>query len=219
MKNLYSQFVKPGDLVFDIGAEAGRRTDIFLELGARVVAIEPERSRAAELRERLGSNDKAVVVESAVGASPCVGKLLVGPDGRLPTLSEGWAKALKKRWPDELWSDWQDVAVITLDYLIEGYGKPSFIKIDIEGYEYEALKGLSTPIDALSFEFTLGYMESTWKCLLRLEQLGMTHYNYTLKEEAMLQLPVWVEPFNLFGALESLPWEAHYGDIFVKRGL
>ena len=38
----YSQFIKKGDLVFDVGANLGNRTKIFLKLGARVVAIEPQ---------------------------------------------------------------------------------------------------------------------------------------------------------------------------------
>jgi len=40
----YAQFIHPGDLCFDIGAHTGERARIFLELGARVVCVEPQRS-------------------------------------------------------------------------------------------------------------------------------------------------------------------------------
>jgi len=213
MTKLYSQFIRHGDLVFDIGAERGHRTAAFLELGAKVIAVEPVETRAQQLRERFG--DTVTVVQKAIGSSEGTEELITGSGGRLPTLSSGWAEALKQRWTDEIWTETQSVTVTTLDKLIEQYGRPSFIKIDIEGYEYEALKGLSRPVGALSFEFTLGYMEPTWQCLLRLYDLGITVCNFTLKEEMTLQLPVWVEPFNLFRALENLPWEAHYGDIFA----
>ena len=32
-------------------------------------------------------------------------------------------------------------------------GSGTFVKIDVEGFEYEVLKGLSTPVPYLSFEF------------------------------------------------------------------
>ena len=37
--NFYSQFIKKGDLCFDIGAHRGKLKDIFLKLGARVIAV------------------------------------------------------------------------------------------------------------------------------------------------------------------------------------
>jgi hypothetical protein len=40
----YRNFIRNGDLCFDIGANIGTRTEAFLELGAKVVAVEPQRS-------------------------------------------------------------------------------------------------------------------------------------------------------------------------------
>ena len=213
MDSLYSQFINHGDLVFDVGAARGSRTVIFLELGANVIAVEPEESKAQQLKERFG--DTVTVVHKAVGSSEGTEELIMGSDGRLSTLSRGWAEALKQRWLDETWPETQPVTVTTLDKLIEQYGKPSFIKIDIEGYEYEALKGLSSPVSALSFEFMLGYMEPTWQCLLRLYDLGMASCNFILGEQMTLCLSEWLEPCHLARCLGDLPWEAHYGDIFA----
>ena len=39
MHGLYSRFIKPGDLVFDIGAHVGNRIAAFRRLGALVVAV------------------------------------------------------------------------------------------------------------------------------------------------------------------------------------
>src|ERR1700758_5243244 len=42
-----------GDLIFDVGANRGCKTDIFLRLGARVVAVEPDETCQAILRDRF----------------------------------------------------------------------------------------------------------------------------------------------------------------------
>ncbi len=33
---------RKGDVIFDVGANEGQKTDIFLRLGAKVVAVEPD---------------------------------------------------------------------------------------------------------------------------------------------------------------------------------
>ena len=42
MQRLYRQFVRPGDLVFDIGAHVGNRARALAAIGCRVVALEPQ---------------------------------------------------------------------------------------------------------------------------------------------------------------------------------
>lgn len=38
----YEQFIRPNDICFDIGANMGNRTEVFLKLGAKVIAVEPQ---------------------------------------------------------------------------------------------------------------------------------------------------------------------------------
>src|SRR4051812_6131238 len=49
-RELYRPYVRPGDLVFDIGANAGRVTETFMALGAQVVAVEPNPELVSGLR-------------------------------------------------------------------------------------------------------------------------------------------------------------------------
>ncbi len=60
----------------------------------------------------------------------------------------------------------------TIDALIRAHGVPRFIKIDIEGYEAEALRGLSQPVFALSIEFVPMMRINAEAALDRLMQLG-----------------------------------------------
>ena len=40
LRRFYAQFLRPGDLAFDVGAHVGNRVRAWRSLGARVVAIE-----------------------------------------------------------------------------------------------------------------------------------------------------------------------------------
>ena len=41
-----------GDLIFDIGANHGQKTDIFLRVGARVLAVDPDETNQEALKDR-----------------------------------------------------------------------------------------------------------------------------------------------------------------------
>src|SRR5215475_10206863 len=80
MDRLYGNFVRSGDLVFDVGAHVGDRIASFRRLGARVVAVEPQRSMVKALRLLYG-RDRSVTIEPfAVGARPGKARLLINAD-------------------------------------------------------------------------------------------------------------------------------------------
>ena len=45
--------LREGDLIFDVGANDGSKTDLFLRIGARVVAVEPDETNQSILQERF----------------------------------------------------------------------------------------------------------------------------------------------------------------------
>ena len=51
------------------------------------------------------------------------------------------------------WSNAVKIPSITLDNLIEYYGTPDLIKVDVEGYEYTVLKGLTKQAKDICFEY------------------------------------------------------------------
>ncbi|HWR92744.1 MAG TPA: FkbM family methyltransferase [Desulfobacterales bacterium] len=70
LRRFYGQFVRPDELAFDVGAHLGSRSRAFLDLGARVVAVEPQPQCAAYLRRRWAGERRYRLVTSAVGAQP-----------------------------------------------------------------------------------------------------------------------------------------------------
>src|SRR5262249_33144499 len=151
MDRLYGAFVAPGDLVFDVGAHVGDRVGAFRRLGARVVAVEPQPVVATTLR-LIHGRDRPVAIEPvAIGRAAGAIALRINRDNpTVTTASEEFvhAAAGAPGWANERWTKTTTVELTALDALIARHGVPAFIKIDVEGFEAEALAGLSQPVAA-----------------------------------------------------------------------
>ena len=109
------------------------------------------------------------------------------------------------------------VDVVTLDDLISRYGLPTFVKIDVEGYELEALRGLSVPVDVLSLEFDFEFLESRLACVDRLASLGMPRFNFSEGETMELVFAEWVDAETIARYLRDTPRDVEFfGDIYAS---
>jgi FkbM family methyltransferase len=215
-RTFYGQFVGAGDLTFDVGANVGHRTQILLDLGAQVVAVEPQASCARQLRETFG--DRIVIVEAALGAEVGKAELLVASYHTLSSLSFDWVEAVQRsgRFAEFDWSERLTVAVTTLDRLIEAHGVPAFCKVDVEGYELEVVQGLSSPIPVLSYEFTVERIESRLAALSHLHALGMQRFNFSWGESLELALSPWLDIDQMREFLrDSKHSPATFGDVYA----
>jgi membrane glycosyltransferase len=218
MLRLYGAFVKADDLVFDVGAHVGDRTAAFRRLGARVVSVEPQPALAGVLRLLYG-RDPAVSVEAvAIGRRPGSVALrlnLVNPT--VSTASEAFVRAADGApgWEGQSWTRAIEVPVTTLDALIARYGLPAFIKIDVEGFEAEALAGLTRPVPALSFEFTTIQREVAAECIALCRALGYAGFNAALGESQEFVHSSWQSADEIAAWLAALPHEANSGDIYA----
>jgi FkbM family methyltransferase len=219
MERLYAHFVRPGDLVFDIGAHVGDRIAAFRELRARVVAVEPQTPLAAVLR-LIYCADSAVTIEAkAVGPVEGAVTLNVNTDNpTVSTASPDFIAASKGApgWEGQHWNKRVEVPMTTFDALIARHGIPDFAKIDVEGFEADVLAGLSRAIPALSFEFTTIQCDVALACLARCRALGFVRYNAALGESQKLEHADWVSADEIGRWLETLPMEANSGDIYAR---
>jgi FkbM family methyltransferase len=205
--------LRPGDLVFDVGAHVGNKANVFLAQGARVVCVEPQPRCIAALRHRFGKHDRVTIVAGGLGA--CAGNLTLSICSHADTIStfnEDWKKG---RFAGHVWDKQVDVDVTTLDLLVEKYGQPHYCKIDVEGFELEILRGLSRPIRFLSFEYAIEFVSVTTGCVQRLVDLGYRRFNVSRGESARLALTEWVSAEGLLSWLRTETDPLAWGDVYA----
>ena len=181
LRSFHHEFIKPGDLVFDVGANVGDYTAAFLGLGARVVAIEPDDQALGELRRRFVADERVSIVPKGVSDSEGTTQLYVSTEGGTPlsTMSEEWISAAQESGRFHFsWRPAGQVEVTTLDSLIGRFGLPAFVKIDVEGFELQVVRGLSRPVAAVSLEFHPEYREHVVDALRHLADLGAAEFMY-----------------------------------------
>jgi len=215
----HRRFLVPGALAFDIGAHVGDRTASFRRLGARVVAVEPQPRLARLLRLLFGRDADVVRVSALVGAMPGEAVLRLNTaNPTVATVSAGFIAAAKGApgWEGQRWDAEIRLPVATLDALAAAHGRPDFVKLDVEGYEAEALAGLSFAPRSLSFEFTTIQRGVALAALRRLSLLGYRAFNACLGESMIFAHPAPVEAAAMAEWITALPAEANSGDVYAS---
>jgi FkbM family methyltransferase len=217
MREFYAELLPKGALVFDIGANVGTMTRVFASLGAKVVAVEPNADCARHI-ELTTSRAAVEVLEAAVGEANGVAVLKVSDrKDKMSSLSAEWREAVtnENQGYTGQWNRDVTVPMVTVDALIGRYGMPAYIKVDVEGYEAQVLKGLSMCPPLLSFEFNRVILEPMLRVLEKPIFDG-AKFNYTLVDPVKFELREWVGREELKERILGLGDGAGMGDIFVR---
>lgn len=223
----FRQFVQPGDLVFDIGANLGRRAKVFLQLGARVIACEPQSSCVSQIQEVLGHKRQLQILPVALSNSEGTADMMISNASYVSSLSIEHVKVMKDRFAHDTkwstqgtveWSERETVQTRTLDSLIAEYGQPNFVKIDVEGFEYEVVQGLTTPVKFMSLEFTAERIDRTYQAIDRVNALRPIEGQVLFDDSMEWKLDGWQRAEDLKRSLGRLTdiHKRSIGDVYIR---
>ncbi len=215
---IYSQFIRPGYLCFDVGANVGNMTEAYLKMGGRVVCVEPQDNCIRILKRRFGRNSDIVLVQKGLAERAGEQELWICDDNdAIATMSKRWMAAVTHSGRLHFhWTRRQKVQVTTLDALMREYGIPILCKIDVEGFELQVLKGLTQPIPFIAFEFHQELIEEARDCANYIQTLGDVEFNYSTDSSPGLCLDSWLPLDEAFSCIAATEGPLLWGDIFAR---
>jgi FkbM family methyltransferase len=219
MDAFYGRLIPRHSLCFDIGANVGNRVASFRRLGFRVVALEPQPSCFSVLQKTFGEDNGITLVNKAAGSAAGEATMTLSDEHIYSSMSDDFIAGARKsgRFGDATWKRKITVEVVTLDQLITEYGRPNFIKVDVEGFEAEVVRGLTSPVSMLSLEWSPYLTETIVECLATLGKLGAITCNVSFGERMQLAAEDWMESNDLLRALRLLSNEpSFWGDVYVR---
>ena len=157
-------------MIFDIGANYGTFVEAALKESHKVIALEPAPRVFSRLVNSYLYNPNVIPLKLAVSETnnERVVFFEAEEDG-LSTLNIEWLTGETMPYEGKPFRTVM-ATTITVDKLVEIYGKPDLIKIDVEGAEWLVFKGMTANHGKLTFEWTdvtlgehcaqLGYLES-----------------------------------------------------------
>ena len=174
-------------MFFDIGANIGKWSLSNVNNCEKIIAIEASQHTFKRLLQNTNNNQKIIPLSYAVCNSDkeFIEFYNCSAD-TLSTINKDWLDSEKSRFYKQYNYNVINCKTITIDKLIEEYGTPELIKIDVEGGEFECLSSLTQKVKNICFEWASETNDITFKCLDYLESLGYNefaiqledHYNY-----------------------------------------
>ena len=181
LDNHFKQLISNSTLVFDIGSNAGKYTSIFLKYSKKVLSVEPQ-AELCLLQNKLFKKEiqknKLIIENIAIDSKNGIVELHINSKNGLSSTSKKYqTEVIPKEFSYTNNIETVKVRSKNIDSLIELYGKPDYIKIDIEGSEKNAIMSLSHNISLLSFECNLPYFKKEMFAIMeRISDLGQYKY-------------------------------------------
>lgn len=124
-----------GSVLVDVGAHHGAVTELFVDRGWSAVAYEPDPSNREEFKRRIGGNPRVQLSPSAVSDESSGSASFF--TSSVSTGISSLAAFHESHEPTAV----VDVVTLAEDLRARGVQRVDFLKVDIEGFDFFALKG------------------------------------------------------------------------------
>jgi FkbM family methyltransferase len=176
-------------MIFDIGANIGNWALANINSCDKIIAIEASPITFNKLKSHC-INNNIILLNYAVCNNN--GNDIVFYHANcdlISTLNKSWLTSESSRFYNQPFTE-ITCKTIGIDNLINIYGEPELIKIDVEGGEYECISSLTKKVKMLCFEWAAETNDITVKCLDYLYNLGFENFfiqncdNYTFRPKS-----------------------------------
>lgn len=210
---LLKKHIQPGDTIFDIGANIGFYAKILSQLtgpNGKVHCFEPDTTNFNHLKVETAGLTNIIINNKAVG--PKTEKIKIYTSKNL--------NVDHRTYKPEEYDKEIEIDAISLEDYLEVNAKVDFIKIDIQGFEMEAMKGMHTILKA---NHNIKMISEFWPYGLRKAGSSVSDYYNFLKNmnfNIHLLKEDKLEPLSLEKVQQLEPLgEEHYFNIFVSRNV
>jgi len=215
--SFYSRLLPPKALVFDIGANVGMYSEALEKAGATVVALEPNADCVRHI-ELTYPGRRIEVIHAAAGSKAGLATFHLSDDhDDTSTMDSKWVEMIQREY-QKASKEWRKVTVpvVTLDSLIEHYGVPFYIKLDVEGYEPTVLDGLGIQPPLMSIEYHGANFDGAIECLDKPIISRDSAFNLTNEAGSQFEFSRWLGRAELVAALEKLRGNLTYRDLYIS---
>tara|TARA_Y100000813_G_scaffold154693_1_gene114798 strand:+ start:174 stop:944 length:771 start_codon:yes stop_codon:yes gene_type:complete len=193
-------------LIFDVGANIGSKSVIFSHIAKRVIAFEPTDQCVYILKNRILKSNVEIVQCALSNENSIKSFYEVEDDSAYSSLSN---KHIDNRVSKDLNVSSKSIKTYTLDYFIDNYGIPSFIKIDVEGYEKEVIYGLTNPVKLISFESNLPeFLSESIDVINYLDKISSGNYKYNYSSEGDLLINNFVNKETIINRVKKVEYSS-----------
>ena len=167
-------------ILFDIGANRGFYTDANIDKYDLCILVEANPSLCSFLEGKYKNNSK-ICIENVIISNKESETFYISNADTISTVDKEWI--LKSRFTGNYsWQPVEGIPTVSLNSLIQKYGEPLFIKVDVEGYEYNVLQSLTKKVSGLCFEWAEEKKDEILLTLVYLQSLGYTRYGLQFED-------------------------------------
>jgi FkbM family methyltransferase len=169
--------------IYDIGANIGKFTDenIKINKDCDFILVEANPKLAEDLKIKYKNNNKISVVNCLI--SDIDDEQIdfhVYQSDTISTANNEWIK--NGRFKNYRLEKTIKINSLSLDKLINVYGEPTYIKIDVEGYENVVIRGMKKYLGFLSFEWAEELKPQIIDSISHLKNIGYTQYHISYND-------------------------------------
>ena len=174
----HKNFLNKNNLIFDLGANVGDKSYVFSLFAKKIIAYEPEERLVNYLKRRFFKNKKIIIVPKVVSANRKKVKLysFINNEAYSTIEKKSLEYFINRKVKANIIK--KNISSTTLNYEINKYGIPDYVKIDCEGAEKSILKNLKFKIPIISFELNLPeFYDDGFKIILNLKKKFNSKFN------------------------------------------